>query len=188
MSQPNIASAASARRRTRVYDTPTDLAALLEIACPAGTIISTLATTEPGDGWKLCNGQSLPKSDYPRLYAIIGGTFGEDATTFNLPDLRGRMPYGAANDGQLMTLGGAASVQLTVAQLPPHSHGVNDPGHTHSAPAAPTNNAFSGSGRNSVTSGSTGSATTGITIQETGDGEPVPILPPYIAVNWMVRT
>jgi microcystin-dependent protein len=192
MSQPEIESFTFRRTRTRVYDSQNDpnalLTSLLDIICPAGTIISTLAAEEPGEGWKLCDGQALSKIAFPRLYAIIGGAFGEDADTFNLPDLRGRMPFGAANDAQLFTLGGAASVELTIANLPPHSHGVTDPGHTHAAPELQANNAATGTGRNSVAAGSSGSATTGITIENTGSGEPVPILPPYIAVNWMVRT
>ena len=41
----------------------------------------------------LAVGQAISKEDYPRLYSIMQdggvGIYGEDPTTFNLPDLRG---------------------------------------------------------------------------------------------------
>lgn len=77
------------------------------------------------DGWFFCWGQSLPIQQYAALYSLLGNTYGGDGhTTFNLPDLRGRVPVGA---GMSPTLGsnhqvgerwGAESVTLTPAQLP----------------------------------------------------------------------
>lgn len=37
--------------------------------------------------WRSANGQSLNKSDYPELYEIMKGMYGENETTFNLPNL-----------------------------------------------------------------------------------------------------
>ena len=53
---------------------------------PAGTIRPSLAATEDA-GWKICDGQSIAKVRYAGLYAVIGGTYGETATTFQVPDL-----------------------------------------------------------------------------------------------------
>jgi microcystin-dependent protein len=46
------------------------------------------------DSILLCNGRELLCEDYPKLFNIIGDTYGGnlncDAPTFNLPELRGR--------------------------------------------------------------------------------------------------
>lgn len=45
------------------------------------------------NGWAFCNGQTLNISENEVLFALIGTTYGGDGqTTFNLPDLRGRIP------------------------------------------------------------------------------------------------
>jgi len=44
-------------------------------------------------GWMFCWGQSLPIAENEILYQLIGTTYGGDGEeTFNLPDLRGRLP------------------------------------------------------------------------------------------------
>jgi microcystin-dependent protein len=50
-------------------------------------------------GWMPCDGAVLRRTDYPDLYDAIGTAFGgsKDATSFRLPDLRGRFLRG--NDG-----------------------------------------------------------------------------------------
>ena len=40
-------------------------------------------------GWFVCEGQTLPISQYDRLFSLIGTTYGGDGrTTFKLPDMR----------------------------------------------------------------------------------------------------
>lgn len=59
-------------------------------------------------GWLLCYGQAVSRTTYATLFAAIGTTFGpgDGATTFNLPDLRGRVAAGADN------MGGASANRL----------------------------------------------------------------------------
>ncbi|MES1975283.1 MAG: tail fiber protein [Pseudomonadota bacterium] len=80
-------------------------------------------------GWALCNGQTLPVSGNEILFSLLGTTYGGDGTTtFNLPDLRGLLACGAGHGAGLSNtyaLGqtfGKASVTLTEAQLPAHTH------------------------------------------------------------------
>ncbi len=49
------------------------------------------------NGWLLCNGSAVSRTTYADLFSIIGTTFGvgDGSTTFNLPDLMGRMILGA---------------------------------------------------------------------------------------------
>lgn len=70
---------------------------------PVGTIIAwggDDVNKIPG-GWKLCDGTSVLKTDYPQLYQIIGDVWGTSGASFNLPDLRGvflRGVNGSRND------------------------------------------------------------------------------------------
>jgi microcystin-dependent protein len=75
-----------------------------------------------------CEGQLVAISANQALYSILGTTFGGDGrTTFALPDLRSRVPVGLGRGpGQsAITLGkyyGTESTQMTIAQMPTHSH------------------------------------------------------------------
>ena len=60
-----------------------------------GSIILFGGNFEPR-GWAFCNGQSLPIAQYSALYSLLGTTYGGDGiSTFQLPDLRGRVPVHA---------------------------------------------------------------------------------------------
>ena len=75
--------------------------------------------------YMLAAGQTLPINQYTALFALIGVTFGGNgSSTFNLPDLRGKVIVGYDNrDASFMygATGGSTSVSLSVAQLPPHA-------------------------------------------------------------------
>jgi len=74
-------------------------------------------------GWMFCEGQTLPISEYDTLFNLLGTTYGGDGQeTFNLPDLRGRLPIHLGNGFTLAETGGVESVTLTVSQIPAHSH------------------------------------------------------------------
>ena len=60
------------------------------------------------DGYLLCNGAAISRTDYAELFAAIGTIYGEgdEATTFNLPDFRGKFLRGYL-DGTSAALGTA---------------------------------------------------------------------------------
>lgn len=61
---------------------------------PAGMIMAYGGTTPPA-GWLLCDGTSVSRTTYAALFAAIGTAWGSaSASTFNLPDLRGRFLRG----------------------------------------------------------------------------------------------
>ena len=68
---------------------------------PAGIIIPFAGPAENiPEGWLLCDGSAISRSEYANLYKAIGvcwGT-GDGATTFNLPDLRGMFLRGVSGD------------------------------------------------------------------------------------------
>ena len=111
---------------------------------PPGFILAYGGSAAP-TGYLLCNGDLVLRADQPDLFAIIGVTYnigGEASTHFRLPDLRGRIPMGqgTSSAGTVRTIGakvGAETVTLATAELPSHTHTVNDPGHTHQAAHGP---------------------------------------------------
>lgn len=91
-----------------------------------GTIEMYAGQNAPA-GWLICDGSAISRTTYSKLFEVIGQTYGEGdgSTTFNLPDLRGRVPLGAgtgdANTATAHDLGqkaGAETHVLTNAQLP----------------------------------------------------------------------
>jgi microcystin-dependent protein len=91
-------------------------------------------------GWLLANGAAIPRATYAALFAAIGTTHGagDGVTTFNLPNLVDKFIVGAGSAYAMAAQGGVtiatitvAAHQLTVAEMPWHGHGVNDPGHGH---------------------------------------------------------
>ena len=65
---------------------------------PAG-VIMPYAGIEAPEGWVLCAGQEVSRTEFSTLFETIGELYGvgDGETTFNLPDLRGRMPLGRDN-------------------------------------------------------------------------------------------
>jgi len=63
---------------------------------PIGSILMWPTEVLPSPHWLLAMGQTLNVADYPELYAVLGGRYGEDtvAETFNVPDYRGQFIRG----------------------------------------------------------------------------------------------
>lgn len=98
---------------------------------PIGTIVPFTGTTAPTN-WLICDGSEISRTTYEDLFTKIGTSFGEGngTDTFNLPDLRGRIPIGAgSNDNDthnfaLGSTGGEYEHTLTVAEMPSHKHNL----------------------------------------------------------------
>lgn len=79
-------------------------------------------------GYALCQGQTFSIAQNSALFAILGTTYGGNGTsTFQLPDLRGRVPIGTGQAPGLSSQvlgqsGGTETVTLTANQLPTHTH------------------------------------------------------------------
>jgi microcystin-dependent protein len=98
----------------------------------------------PEGGYYWCDGSTKSRADDPALFAVIGTRFGvgDGATTFNLPDFRGRTFVGIGQDNstggrvtadsfdrlELGGVGGEEKHTLTVNEIPSHSH-VNNYGY-----------------------------------------------------------
>ena len=74
-------------------------------------------------GWMFCAGQTLAIVQYSELFSLIGTFYGGDGqTTFNLPDLRGRLPVHHGRTTDVGMVGGVEDVTLTTYEMPTHTH------------------------------------------------------------------
>lgn len=114
---------------------------------PAGVIKPYAAGALPS-GFLQCDGSAVSRTTYAILFAVVGTTYGagNGTTTFNLPDLRGRMPMG---DGT-----GSGLTARTVGQLPGgETHtlgGTNLPSHTHGVSGNTGGGSISGTANSGV--------------------------------------
>lgn len=76
------------------------------------------------EGWLLCNGQAVSRTTYANLFSVLGTAYGQGngSTTFNVPDLTGRVPVGSNSTYPLASKGGEAAHALTSAENGPHTH------------------------------------------------------------------
>lgn len=117
-----------------------------------GSVFPWLST--PPDGWLLLDGSTHAQADYPELAAVLDDAL-KSGANFTLPDVDGSFPFGVlvkANAGQL---DGSNTLNLTVGQLPAHTHTYTPPVLTIDAetPTVPIPTAGIGS---PTTTGSTG--------------------------------
>lgn len=179
---------------------------------PIGGSFDYWGSSAPNSSFALMYGQAISRTTYATLFSLFSTTYGtgDGSTTFNIPDLRGRVVAGKDDMGgsaasrltasyfggtatSLGAVGGSESHTLTTAQLASHSHSVTDPGHTHSEGDATTQTAAA---QSVTTTGSnlwygsptsTASATTGITIQNAGSGNAHNNTQPTIIGNKILR-
>ena len=95
---------------------------------PAGVVWDFAGATPP-TGWLICDGRVVSRSTYAALFGVIGTTFGagDGSTTFNLPNLLGRVTAGAGGAGALGnralgSVAGASQDRLSAANMPLHNH------------------------------------------------------------------
>lgn len=156
-----------------------------DVAVAVGTVIFRPISSIPS-GYLHCNGQAVSRTIYANLFAVFGTTFGtgDGSTTFNLPDFDGLflMGSGPAGANPVGSTGGAATVTLTTAQIPAHTHGPGSPdgdssGFLEKTAVGGKTYDVSASG-DGVVSTATGS---------TGGGQAHDNLPPYFAGKWLVK-
>lgn len=148
-------------------------------ATPAGTITGWAGGTAPTN-WLLCDGAAVSRTTYASLFAAIGTLYGvgDNLTTFNLPNLKGRVPVGRdATQTEFDVLGetgGEKSHILTTGEMPAHTHTtLIRTGITYGAAAGSTIYGVDSSG--TTPTGSTGSGTAHNNIQ------------PYQVVNYIIK-
>ena len=97
-----------------------------------GTIYMYAGSVAPSN-FLICDGSAVSRSTYSALFDMIGTTFGtgDGSTTFNIPNLSGRVAIGVSSQHSLGTSGGEETCTLTTTTIPSHTHQIPQHGHTN---------------------------------------------------------
>lgn len=145
---------------------------------PIGSIMPYGSDIIP-ENWLLCDGSAVSRTDYAILFSVIGTTYGvgDGSTTFNLPNLKGKVAVGKDTTqtefDMLGETGGEKKHTLTIDEMPSHNHGWKWSTH-----ATQGTGEWSSDGSGSVADD---------VIANTGGGQPHNILQPYITLNYVIK-
>lgn len=140
------------------------------------------------DGWAEADGALLPIAQNTALYSLLGATYGGDGvTTFALPDLRGRMMMGSGQGPGLADhprgeVGGQAQLVVTTDNLPAHSHALMGTS-SRAGTREPTAAVLASAKKKTFLEAPADVAMDPSSIAATGGAQPLPNLPPYLALK-----
>lgn len=166
---------------TEISDLRAEMHAAVSMAAPPGTIAAFYGTAAPA-GWLVCDGTSIPQGEqYNALRALVGP---------NTPDLRGRVILMADPNGSVLPsavpafghTGGEEKHVLTTDEMPRHSHYLFSVS-TAGCPADGFRTSCSygyWTSWNQFTQYEKSS-------YEAGGDQPHNNLPPYFALNWIIK-
>tara|TARA_Y100001963_G_scaffold77775_1_gene107786 strand:+ start:132 stop:713 length:582 start_codon:yes stop_codon:yes gene_type:complete len=171
---------------------------------PTATIVPWSSASVP-TGFLECNGQTVSRSTFAALFAIIGTTYGagDGATTFLVPDLQDNVAIGKSGTKALASTGGAntvsssgnvggstANATLSEAQLASHDHSFQArvaPPH-NPGPANVVGNPTNGN----LTSRNVGNAGSGTghahNMSATFSGDATSVVQPFLTVLYIIKT
>lgn len=158
---------------------------------PIGVVLPFTGGNIP-DKWLLCDGSPISRTDYADLYDVIGVTYGigDGATTFNIPNLSGKIPVGyEISDSDFNTLGatgGAKTHTLTINEMPEHQHyGLTYTGDS-SKPISMNQGGVS-TGYHLTFQLNSVSGATDIVTNARGGNQPHNNLQPYIVLKYIIK-
>ena len=176
---------------------------------PAGAIIMYGAASAP-TGYLKCDGSNVNRVTYSDLFTAIGTTYGigDGSLTFGIPNLESRFPigYDGGSSYALAGTGGAitdtptlsgtnAGTAITEAQMPSHTHdswGSGWPTGTWTGGTGTTQSSVTQTGGSLVSTSTLRTLATGSgnthTHTWTGTSTAVDTVPPYLVVNYIIKT
>lgn len=147
---------------------------------PTGVVLPFAGSTAPA-GWVFCFGQAVSRTTFADLFAALGTAYGtgDGSTTFNLPDLRGRIPGGKDN------MGGSAANRLTTGGSGVNGANLGAVGgaETHTLTNAQLPSQAIGTGGSTISRGSTVAD-----LQLIGNGQAHNNTQPTIVLNYIIKT
>jgi microcystin-dependent protein len=176
------------------------------VQSPSGSVTMFAGASVPS-GWLLCNGQAVSRTTYAGLFSAIGTTYGsgDGSTTFNVPNLEGRLPrmeaanrgvtggaithsHTAAHDHALAGGSTDAHAQIVFASSGPPSGRIN---RLSTTPTWTETHEFTATGA-TVSAGSTGGIGTsakvaGQSASTTPTTSSTSQLPPYLNLNFIIK-
>jgi microcystin-dependent protein len=156
---------------------------------PVGSVQMFAGIVAPS-GWLVCRGQAVSRRLYADLFNVIGTTYGpgDGTTTYNLPDTAGRVIRGSdVVSWQTGQTGGADTVNLSVANLPPHSHSYNNPTNINFAPSLAGQNGVNGSSVGQTGASIQNAAGTQIVASDGSGQTAVNVVNSYLAMPYIIK-
>ncbi len=169
------------------------------------------------ENWMACQGQELEINGFAQLFSVISNIFGGDGrSTFKLPDLRGRVPWGALpNGGTAWTIGGMIGYEkdaIPIGTIWPHNHqatltpaeytasavqkcykgfgaGNTDPENRYFGPSPSAAPIYYNSGNadmGDVDAEITKADDYQVTVESAGGGQKIPLVQPSLCVNFII--
>lgn len=169
-------------------------------------------------GWLLCDGAEITVADHRKLHSVIGNTYGTSApgVSFRLPNMQGRFLMGYCTTAPAYTpadsaglsistgsTGGVYNTALNVNQMPLHAHAITADAtltignagalFLHYPETLPNNGRIEqqqkgGPGDYSTSVGVTLNISVTPTIQSVGGNQMHNNTPPYICMNYIIKT
>lgn len=154
----------------------------ITVVTPAGVIAAFAGSSAP-TGWLLCDGKEYDRRTYPELARVFGNGF-----RFRVPDLRGRFVLGASSAHPAGEQGGEEKHTMTTAEMPRHQHQIGGESTQWGGGAGIYQTDFSGGGRwPGISSFGAGYLDRAVAKVE-GGSQPFNIMPPYVAMNFIIKT
>lgn len=178
-------------------------AGAVSVLMPTASIMPYAGSSAP-TGYLLCDGAAISRSTYSTLFGLLATTYGsgDGSSTFNIPDLRGRViagqdDMGGASANRLTGLtggvdgdvlggsGGAETHTLATSELPAHDHDVD------TAVKSNNTNGVAGNYPTGTNLSSPSAAQIGVntnSIKNTGGGGAHNNVQPTIILNYIIKT
>jgi microcystin-dependent protein len=136
-------------------------------------------------GWALCEGQPMQINQNQALFSLLGTMYGGNGTTtFNLPDLRGRVPIHFGRNIQGTSFGEEMHT-LQSSEMPIHTHSVY--GSTNAANRGLPQDAYwAGQTGQTPFASSANAALWAGTITNTGGSQPHQNMAPFLTISFMI--
>lgn len=148
-------------------------------------------------GWLLCDGSAVDRTTYRHLFNTIGTRYGngDGTTTFNIPDLRGRVPIGTGqgpglSERRIGDVGGEESHRQTENEMAKHSHRIMTGAEGRGAPVtSEAKEAFLGDHTDAYRSEGSGEIFLNKEVVEfVGQNEGANVMQPYTCLNFIIKT
>lgn len=156
----------------------------LKTYLPVGSVFAWVTAAAPS-GFLLCNGQAVSRTTYSNLFSVLKTTYGpgDGSTTFNLPNISGRVVMGASSGHPIASSGGSETQDLFAA-IGAVQDDVGTIGYkATSPPVSQYDMAISGG---IVTASTSVNANHGSCVY-TSDGKKPSTLSPYLALNYIIK-
>jgi len=171
-----------------------------DAATPTGSITAFAAATGAPTSWLACDGTAISRTTYSALFVVIGTTWGvgNGTTTFNLPDLKGRVLAGVEATATRLTTANANDSNITSTvvgstggdQYPQlHTHTQDQHSHTYNRPPQIANQGGAGLvlGSNWYANETVSTAMATATNQNTFSGQSGNVQPTAI-IRYIIKT